>query len=139
MKKYLIASLLPLALFLTNATFAALTPEPQVCPSEAAIKAVGVSRNTVQDDDGLWLTGRRNQKYGTQDSWTFVIGKIPASTASEAYDKAAVAMPSLSFQFGPLNGPLGKWVCYYSTAQGYTAVAANPPIADSARMMFVKH
>ena len=130
MKTYFFAATI-LALSLPQLVQAAIPPQPQRCPTAAAIQAVGVSRNMIQDNDGLWVTGRRNQKYGTTDDWTFLIGKFPATTANQAYTKAVTAMTTLNFQMGPLNGPLSKWICWYSTAEGYTATAINPPITSN--------
>lgn len=136
-KQIFAATALGLCLSLTQIAQAAPTPEPQVCPSVAAIQAIGVSRNVVQDNDGLWMAGRRDQKYNTNNDWTFILGKIPAPTASSAYNRAVVALQSLNFQLGPLNGPLGKWICWYSTSQGFTAVAINPPIANNNPSIFL--
>lgn len=104
-------------------------PEPSVCPDVAAIKAIGVSPNAFQNSDQLWLTGRRDQKYGTVNNWTFIIGEIAAVSSTDAYNKATLALNSLKFELGPLKAPLGKWVCFYNTAQAYPAVAIYPPIA----------
>lgn len=103
--------------------------QPQVCPTVAEIKAGGVSHNVAQEATGQWFTGRRNQTYGTGDHWTFILGKITATTVDDAYNKAVTSLDSLVFQLGPVIGPIGKWVCYYNNIQGYTAVAVNPPVA----------
>lgn len=106
-----------------------LQPIPQICPSVSAIQSVGVSQNVTQDDVGQWVTGRRNQSYGTGSSWTFIVARIDAVSVADAYSKATMALSTLMFQLGPVMGPLGKWVCYYSVDQDYTVVAINPAIA----------
>lgn len=119
------------ALLLVNPAHAddGFPPPPSVCPNVIALQAVGVSQNVVQDNQRLWYTGRRNQKYATPNNWTFIIGKIPAANTSEAYTKAVIGMNTLSFQLGPFMGPIGKWICLYNTAEAYTAVTVYPPIA----------
>lgn len=130
MKKYLpLASLASVVLLVAPIAEAQSIPQPQMCPSAANIRAVGVSRNTIQDGNGLWITGRRNQAYGTTNQWTFLLGNIPASNISDAYNKAAAALPSLILLVGPVKDTLGRWSCVYNTAQGYMAVTITPPIA----------
>ena len=128
-KKLLITLTLPLS-FLINAPSMAFPIQPQKCPSISEIQSVGVSHHVAQDNDGLWFTGRRSQTYHTGSNWTFVIGKITATAVDDAYSKAVAGLGVLSFELGPVMGPIGKWVCYYRTTQfGYTAVAVNPPVA----------
>src|SRR5207249_1859529 len=115
MKSKLFTALsLPLYLLAFNTQAGSFPPEPQKCPHAAQIKSVGVSHNMVQDSDGLRITGRRNQTYGTGSQWTFILAKIPASSVDHAYNKAVDALNSLTFNLGPVMGPLGKWVCYYN-------------------------
>jgi hypothetical protein len=125
------------AILLMQTAQAAIPPQPEVCPPVAAVQAVGVSRNVVQDDDGLWFTGRRNQMYTTKSHWTFLIGRIPAPNASQAYNKAAAALGTLTFVLGPFFGPFGKWVCNYNTGANFPAVAINPPLTDNLEAMFL--
>ncbi len=125
-KKYMALSL-PLFLLTIN-TEAAPFPQPQVCPDVASIQNVGVSHRMVQETSFNWFTGRRDQKYNTDYNWTFLIGKIPAATVDQAYNLAVLGLSSLSFTLGPVIGPLEKWVCYYSNAEGFPAVAVSPPI-----------
>ena len=130
-RKRLYALSLPLC-FLANSIgyTAPVVPHPQKCPDISDIQAVGVSHNAAQDTDGLWFTGRRSQIYHTGSAWTFVIGKITATTVNDAYSKATTGLSTLAFALGPVMGPVGKWVCYYRTGlNGYPAVAVYPPIA----------
>lgn len=114
-------------------------PQPQICPSVAEIQAVGVSNTPAQDSDGLWFTGRRDQLYNTGSRWSFIIGKITATSTTDAYNKANLGLGSLSFELGPVVGPIGKWVCYYRTANfGYQAIAVNPPIAINHMVSYLK-
>lgn len=104
-------------------------PLPERCPSVSAIQAVGVSRNVIQGNNLVWYAGRRNQQYGTNNSWTFILGSIVAPTANTAYNNAVAGLTTLAFQLGPFKGPLDKWVCLYNTAQGYIGVTITTPIA----------
>lgn len=138
MKKYFILTsmLFSLSLPLAHA-LQAQPPQPQKCPDPAAIRAVGVSRTVLQSSN-LWFTGRRHQSYNTRDAWTFVLGNITATSASDAYNKAAVGLTSLSFPLGPIVGPLSKWLCLYTTNEGYTGVAITSPIALTNANQFLK-
>ena len=109
-KKLFLALLLPLNLFPFNMQ-AAQPAEPQHCPSAASIISVGVSHNMVEDSDGLWFTGRRNQKYDTCNNWTFILAKISANSVNDAYSQAIGGLSTVSFQLGPYVGPIGKGVC----------------------------
>lgn len=128
MKKSLLISSLIGAVYLSPAFALQQPPQPQKCPSASAIQAVGVSR-TVIETSNLWFTGRRHQNYDTTDAWTFVLGNIVATGANDAYNKAVVGLTSLSFPTGPMVGPLSKWLCLYTTLEGYTGVAITTPIA----------
>ena len=136
MKTRLITALsLPLCLLTFNTQ--AKPPEPQVCPRASDIRAIGVSHNMVEEGHHLWFTGRRDQKYGTTSNWTFLMGKIPATSVNDAYGKAVVALTTLQFSGGPVIGPLDKWVCYYRNDKGYPAIAVNPPIARFNEQHFI--
>ena len=93
-KKLFLALLLPLNLFPFNMQ-AAQPAEPQHCPSAASIISVGVSHNMVEDSDGLWFTGRRNQKYDTCNNWTFILAKISANSVNDAYSQAIGGLSTL--------------------------------------------
>lgn len=137
MKKLLLLFTLPFSFLLATAHAMTFQHEPQVCPKANAIKTIGVSHNVVQNSTGLWFTGRRNQHYDTIHHWTFLIGNIPAISVDHAYQKASHAMETLSFQLGPIQGPLGKWLCLYTTAQGYEAVTIFPAIANNNASLFL--
>lgn len=105
-------------------------PIPQICPSANAIQSVGVSRTVVQaSNNGLWMAGRRNQQYNTNDHWTFILGNIVAANVSDAYDKAAAGLATLSFQLGPFLAQ-EHWLCLYNTVEGYLGAAITPTIAS---------
>jgi len=137
-RNYFTAFSFPLCLLLISTQANSIVPEPQVCPSAASIQAVGVSHKMVQESNDLWFSGRRNQFYDTHSHWTFVIGKIAASSVDDAYNKAVLNLNSLTFQMGPVEGPVGKWVCYYHASFGADAVAVNPPIARNIANALVK-
>lgn len=135
MKINVFVTLLPIFLGFTGVAQATMiVPKPKTCPAVAAITAIGVSRNVQPNGEDLWVAGRRDQQYGTIDDWTFLIGNIPATGIDQAYHEATSALASLAFQKGPLTGPLSKWLCYYTTLQGYTAVTINPPIVSNENM-----
>lgn len=138
-RKYLYPMTLPFCLLFTTAQAHNLAPQPQICPSAASIQAIGVSHKMVQESNSLWFTGRRDQFYDTHSRWTFVIGKIAATSVDDAYQKAVLNLNSLTFQMGPVEGPVGKWVCYYHANYGADAVAVNPPIARNLDQSFLKH
>lgn len=103
-------------------------PQPAVCPSVAAIKPVGVSQNTRQISK-LWFAGRRANKYGTADAWTFIIGDIPAIDNVDAFQKAMVGLKTIFLQTGPFyDMQWNRWVCLYATQGGLPAIAMNPPL-----------
>lgn len=139
-KNLLIATSFVLAsLFNSIASAAMQGPEPQICPSVASIRAVGVSRVVFQDNELFWVAGRRDQKYGTPNDWTFLIGRIVAANIDDAYQKATLGLNSLKLEIGPVTGPVGKWVCFYSTSQGYPAAAINPNIASNQFSLVLNH
>ena len=111
-------------------------PQPQKCPGVAAIQGIGVSRTVLQSSN-LWFTGRRHQLYDTSDAWTFVLGNIVATSANDAFNKATAGLATLSNPLGPIVGPLSKWLCVYTTYEGYTGVAITSPIALNAAPLFM--
>lgn len=141
MKKNLLMTL-SFVLFLLFNDIAQATlapPIPQICPSANAIRTVGVSRNVVQaTNNGLWIAGRRNQKYGTNNNWTFVLGNIRANNVSDAYDKAVIGLTTLAFQLGPFLAQ-EHWLCLYNTIEGYMGLAVNPPVLSFSKAMSLAH
>lgn len=113
---------------LINLSYATQTPRPMKCPSPSAIQLVGVSQNAIENNK-LWFTGRRHQNYDTTTPWTFLLGNIVANNAHDAYVKGTAALAHLSYPTGPLAGPLDKWMCVYSTLEGYTGVVLTTPLA----------
>jgi hypothetical protein len=123
--------LLVAASILAFATAAqALPPKPAKCPGAAAINSVGLSKDVVaQDKDGLWVVGVMKNKYDTKDAWTFVVGRIDAKDAKDAFKKASATLPTLKFQQGPIAiQQLNKWGCAYSTDAGYVAISVTPQL-----------
>ena len=117
------------ATLLAFSTLAQAMPvKPAKCPSPASLAANGLNRNTVAlDRDGLWAVGMMKNKYDTRDPWTFVIGRIRANNADDAFQKATANLSSLSFQVGPIAVErINRWGCGYNTAAGYTASAFTP-------------
>jgi hypothetical protein len=123
------------ALLSLTATFAfavtpPIPPQPERCPAVAALQKVGVSRQTLAINS-LWFAGRRDNAFGTADQWTFIVGNITATNNSQAYDKAVTALSTLFFQAGPwYEREWNRWVCLYANAQGFPAVAFNPPLTS---------
>lgn len=108
----------------------ALPNKPAKCPGVGSLIIGGLSRQSVEKAaDGLWAVGLRKNKYDTKDTWTFVVGRIIASDANDAYTKAAGSLNSLSLIQGPIYvAQTGKWTCYFNTAPGYLAVTVSPSI-----------
>lgn len=138
MRKILLVAGVIFGMGLSQATFAdSAAKKPTQCPSVASIQAVGIKDHTqeVAEGSGIWYSSNISEKYDTQDSWTFLIGKIKADSEEEAYDKATKGLQSLQFYDGPKKGPAGRWVCRYVSTEGYVAVAANPPIMNDKAML----
>jgi hypothetical protein len=107
-----------------------IPPQPERCPTVAALQAVGVSRQTLMINS-LWFAGRRDNVYGTGNHWTFILGNIPANNNSQAYTKAVTAISTLFFQAGPwYEREWNRWTCLYADADGFPAVAFNPPLTS---------
>lgn len=119
-----------LAILAAATTANALPGKPAKCPAVNSLIIGGVSRQVVEKgSDGFWAAGIRKNKYDTKETWTFVIGRILASDANDAYTKAAGSLNSLSFIQGPVYvAQTGKWTCYYNTAPGYLGVTVSPSI-----------
>lgn len=130
MKKLSLAFAALVSILMVKPGICSSLQEPPRCPNVIGIHAVGVSQTVAELIDGFWIAGRRNQKYDTTTNWTFLMTNIPATSATEAYVKASSSLPSLRFDIGPLMGPIGKWICYYHTAEGYRAMTITPPIAQ---------
>jgi hypothetical protein len=116
-----------LALLFTSFSYAK-PPQPSICPTVAALSSLGVSRTTLAINS-LWFAGRRNQKYGTANNWTFIVGDIPAVDVNDAFLKATSSLPSLFLQAGPFfDSEFDRWLCIYGNAKGYPSIAFNPPL-----------
>lgn len=126
-------------LFSMNAKANIAIAEPQNCPDVSAMKSAGVSKNVLTLHSGLWLAGRRDQLYNTPNHWAFLVGNIKADNATQAYSSAAKSLDSLIFAFGPFLGPLGKWICTYTNAQGYTVVTLTPPLLGSLNSQYLNY
>jgi len=116
-------------LTMTTTVYAAPVP-PEKCPGVGSINAAGLNPNAVERDaSGLWAVAMMKNKYDTKDFWTFVVGNIMASDASDAYRKATASLTSLNFINGPYPVPqIHRWACAYSTAAGYPARAVTPTL-----------
>lgn len=108
----------------------AFPPKPAMCPGAASLAAAGLdSRIIARGPDGLWAVGMLKNKYDTNVTWTFIIARISANDAVDAFNRATANLKTLTFQQGPVaNQRLNKWECFYSTASGYAGIAANPSL-----------
>lgn len=108
-----------LALFCSSVTAA---PDPEVCPSAAAIKAEGVSYayNLMLD---LYLTTNGSQ-YDTDKSWEFAIGIIRADDEDRALAQGNQVISTLSGQPLPQEIEPGTWACIYHIADNDYLAAA---------------
>ncbi len=138
MKKNLLCMLSAIAVSVASQIAVAalpIPPQPNVCPSVAAIKPIGVSHNTRRIAK-LWFAGRRSNAYQTANLWTFIVGDIPAKDAVEAFQKAMFGLKTLSLQTGPFYDiQWNRWVCLYATEGGLPAVAMNPPLDSSSELI----
>jgi hypothetical protein len=117
--------LLAAAIFYAVSTYAHafLLLPPKQCPTKAAIIAAGFNqKNMILEDDG-WAAFTNFEFDNTH--WTFVVNRIDAQDASDAYNKAAASLASLTFQFGPFQIPIdsSRYACTYSTQAGFEAAA----------------
>lgn len=131
MKRKLVLAASILAL---STTALAFPPKPAMCPGAASLAAAGLdSRVISRGPDGLWAVGMLKNKYDTTVFWTFIIARISANDAVDAFNRAAANLKTLTFQQGPVaNQRLNKWECFYSTASGYAAIAVNPSLEGAA-------
>jgi hypothetical protein len=101
-------------------------PVPTQCPGVEAIKAAGLASAERVDEDGGFAVGQVNT-YGTPNNWGFVIF-VPytdAGSEQDALNKANQSLPTLTGGQGPIQNE-GRWICTYSTANGYQAGALTP-------------
>lgn len=112
--------LLTIALFTYAAVANASPSKPDKCPGVAAIQAVGVNSEYLEDNGhGMWMAGAINQPYDTNMTWNFIVANIAAATKHDAYLKAVDSLSSLALLGGPTESPFGGWSCVYSTNAGY--------------------
>lgn len=129
--------LLSCLLFFCQLSHASMPPKPKKCPSEAAIRAVGIS--VVQPNNGTWVAGVLSNKYNTNEVWMFAVGDIVANNEADARAKAVDSLNSLALVQGPI--PVTQyqvWACLYHTAQGYRAVTITPPLTLSTSLQLTK-
>ena len=120
------------------ATAFAMPPEPAGCPDPNDIKNVSVDL-VQRDRDGSWAAGIMNNKFGTNDDWTFVIAKIKAANEDAAKSKAQDGMQSLSEPQGPIAvEQYNVWACLYQNDKGYPAATVNPALGLSPMLNILK-
>ena len=137
MKRLIIAA----SILALSAAAHALPSKPAKCPSVDSIRAVGLSTDAVEQDrnDGTWAVGFWRSKYDTVDSWSFIIGKIPARNNIEAYEKAKAALASISFKSGPVAAAqINRWMCGYNNNANFVAVSVTPDLR-SGKLNSVTH
>lgn len=117
MKNLLLSLALPTSLLLSAH---AVANKPNSCPNVSSIQSVGLSHATIVPVEGGWAAVLMDQKYNTDDTWTFFI--LPeANSSKEAYTQAVKGLTSLHFVDGPVNAYADKWFCIYGTKEGYRA------------------
>ncbi len=115
-----------LTLLCANIAYAdSLPPKPEVCPSPATVKALGLNV-PHQDPDGTWVVVRLNDTFGNKEDWTFMIAGITATDANDALEKANKSLAGLKLTEGPSPFWDIAWICHYSTDEGYYGWAATP-------------
>lgn len=124
--------LLIAATILAISSTAIATPsKPAKCPSADAIRAAGLSMDAIEQNqsDGSWAVGLMQSRYDTNDSWTFIVGRIAARNKNEAFERAKAALASLSFNQGPvLATRINRWECGYSNSAGFIAITVTPDL-----------
>ena len=124
-----------LVILIAQTSLAVSRNEPYTCPSVGAIKNIGIS-NISKDDDlpsNEWIGVELSNRYGTNDYWTFAIGGFEGKDRSEILAKANAAIVTLTFEGGPylsMRGEDTEWVCEYASKAGSAklAVAITPPL-----------
>ena len=126
MKKYLIIATLLLTLCTSVLAF---PPKPENYPDAAVIAAAGLTKETAQlGNDKLWTVSMMHVEYpGTNNAWTFIVSKIPAVSAQDAYLKAIASLGSMTYEQGPIKiEEILKWAVVYHSKEQYTGMAITP-------------
>ena len=110
---------------LTFSAAHAVTPKPEKCPSVSALQAISFEGFEKDNDDGTWAGGVLGNNYDTNDRWTFVMAKIPASDEVDARAKAIDAMSTLKAAPEPVERN-GYWVCFYPNDKSYFSFSITP-------------
>ncbi len=105
--------------------WAVIPPQPEKCPSVAAItqtKFVTAQKSTDGSYGALMLS-----KFDAAEMWGFVVAEIPATSTQDALAKATAALSSLTFLSGPMYfASNNTWGCVYSVEAGYPVLALAP-------------
>lgn len=127
MKKYFLASTLLLTFFILSTSFA-LTNKPKKCPSETALKNSHFNFATPQGEKG-WVVADLQNKYDTDDSWTFLMFDIKGESEEEAIKIARNDVKNLTFSEGPIEyAQKDRWACIYQSTAGNYAASFTPLI-----------
>jgi hypothetical protein len=98
--------------------------KPEKCPSVSSIITEGL--NYVEKNGETYIAAQVS-RYGTSDTWGFVVWEIAATSTEDALNKGQNALSSLSYRAGPTYiASENVWACLYHTANGYKAAALTP-------------
>ncbi len=110
-------------------TVLAFPPKPEKYPDAAVIAAAGLSKETAElGSDKLWTVSIMHVEYpGTNEAWTFIVSKIPAISAQDAYLKAIASLGSMTYAQGPVKiDDILRWAVIYRSKEQYAGMAITP-------------
>ncbi len=120
MKKLLIASLLiPTLAF-------AFSNRPDKCPSVVALQAVPLNLIETTDQANMFRIGVAHNQYDTTNDWSFIMNDVFGTSKIDAWQRANIALQTLSFVSGPsvqMDG--AAWSCSYHNDSGVVATAST--------------
>ncbi len=133
MKKTLfLSAIIAFVSFVAIPSFASDRSVPSRCPKASALRDVRLNV-AKRGDDGSYGAFNINT-YGTNQRWIFIVGRIDASSQSDAISKANEALPTLSDVMKKPHYDFENniYVCVYNVGYGYIAGAITTQDADLA-------
>ncbi|MFW2569444.1 DUF4949 domain-containing protein [Legionella sp. 29fVS95] len=108
------------ALVISGSSFAFNSPSS--CPDANLIKStkMALAQTLLRD---MYLTYNLS-KYGTQNSWLFTMGPIPAESAEKAVAEGNKLLANLSGNPVPQQDEEEIWVCVYNMRDDHTLAVA---------------
>ncbi len=116
------------ALLMASTVSFAMPPKPAHCPSAEALKS-SFFFFAQKDEQGHGYAAISLGKYGTNETWGFVMGFFQATNIFDAVMQANKALPTLRGNPEPMpvdQGNVQTWACAYGVKGGYQAVTMSP-------------